>query len=130
MGARVLVVDDRSEDLSLATFLLRAFGHEPLQARGAREALDVALQERPDLILMDLLMPELDGYEALELLRAESRLPRTPIVAVTVLTSPERREQALRAGFDGYIPKPILPTEFRAALEGFLVAPRDDDDAQ
>jgi two-component system cell cycle response regulator len=118
--ARILVVEDNSENLELIRFLLAAFGHEPLLTTGAREGLEAAMAERPDLILMDIQMPEMDGFEALAEIRAQPAVAATPVVALTALAMVGDRERALRAGFDGYITKPIRPEAFVAEIDRFL----------
>ena len=122
MGARILIVEDNEHDLALVRFLLKAFGHEPLRARGGREGVDLAARERPDLILMDILMPLIDGFEAMRLIRAEPELAHTPIVALTILGSRMEREAALKAGFDGVIVKPIAPESFVGEVDEYVPA--------
>ena len=118
--ARILIVEDNNENLELIRFVLEAFGHAPLVATSGREGVDTALRERPELILMDLQMPGMDGFEALQQIRREPSLAATPIVAVTALAMVGDRERALRAGFDGYITKPNDPATFAPALDEFL----------
>ena len=120
MGARILIVEDNEHDLALVRFLLDAFGHQPLRAQGGREGVELAKRERPDLILMDILMPLIDGFEAMRLIRAEPDLAETPIVALTTLGSSMEREAALRAGFDGVIVKPIVPESFVGEVDAYI----------
>jgi two-component system cell cycle response regulator len=116
----VLVVDDNPTNLDLMLYLLKAFGHAPLAAHDGQEGIDIAKRERPDLILMDIHMPGLDGYEAARMLRSDPALRDTPLVAVTALAMVGDREKILEAGFDGYIAKPIDPEAFVGLVDGFL----------
>ena len=118
--ARILIVEDNADNLELIRFILEAFGHTPLGATSGRDGVDAARRDRPDLILMDLQMPGMDGFEALEELRSDSSFAATPLIALTALAMVGDRERALRAGFDGYITKPIAPETFVSTLDEFL----------
>jgi CheY-like chemotaxis protein len=120
--ARVLVVEDKAENLDLMVYLLTAFGHETLVARDGAEGVAVASQSRPDLVVMDLQMPEMDGYEAASLLRANPEVSRIPIVAVTAFAMVGDRDRILASGFDGYLAKPIDPEIFVSELQRHLPA--------
>jgi CheY-like chemotaxis protein len=122
MGARILLIEDNMHDRSLVAFLLKAFGHLPLVAATGAEGLELARSEDPDLILMDILMPGMDGYETLQAIRRDPELAGKRVVAVTILSSPGQREALLAAGFDGYIPKPLLPEEFADQLDEHVPA--------
>lgn len=119
MCARILVVDDDPTNVSLLSYLLRAFGHEPVNAYGGREALDIAAREALELVLCDVQMPEVDGFEVLRQLRARTGA-RMPVVAVSALAMVGDREKILAAGFDGYLEKPIDPEQFIPYVERFL----------
>ena len=118
--ACVLVVEDKAENLELMVYLLNAFGHEALVARDGAEGVAVVSQERPDLVVMDLQMPVMDGYEAAALIRADPELSCTPLVAVTAYAMVGDRERIMAAGFDGYLTKPIDPQTFVGELERHL----------
>lgn len=118
---RILAIEDNVHDRSLVAFLLTAFGYDALTAERGAEGVETARRELPDLILLDILMPGMDGFATLRALREEPLLKRTPVVALTILSSAEERRTALAAGFDGYIAKPILPEGF-AELVAELVA--------
>jgi CheY-like chemotaxis protein len=120
MEAAILVVEDNRDNMELMDYLLTAFGYTPILARGGAEAIRLARQQRPDLILMDLQMPEMDGHEASATIRAEPGLEGCTIVAVTAFAMVGDRERILAAGFDGYISKPIAPESFVAQVEGYL----------
>jgi two-component system cell cycle response regulator len=123
--ALVLVVEDQDENLDLMVYLLTAFGHETLVARNGAEGLAVAGQGRPDLIVMDLQMPVMDGYEAAARLKADPGLAEIPLVAVTAYAMVGDQEQILRRGFDGYLTKPIDP-EVVSELERHLASRTPD----
>jgi two-component system cell cycle response regulator len=119
--ARVLVVEDQDENLDLMVYLLTAFGHETLVARDGAAGLAVAAEGRPDLVVMDLQMPVMDGYEAAARLKADPVLARIPIVAVTANAMVGDQERILQRGFDGYLTKPIDPEVFVSELERHLI---------
>ena len=118
--SRILVVDDSQVGLDLMGYLLRARGHEALFASTGEEAVDQARGSMPDLILMDIQMPGMDGYEAHEAIRATNGGEICPILALTAFGAVGDREKALAAGFDGFFSKPITPTTFMDQLEAFL----------
>ena len=120
MAARILVIEDNRPSRELFTYLLQAFGHAPLEARDGLEGLETIRRERPDLVVCDLQMPRLDGYQLASLVKADEALRATPLVAVTALALVGDREHALSAGFDGYISKPIDPVTFVSQIERFL----------
>jgi CheY-like chemotaxis protein len=120
VSRRVLVVEDNAHDRSLVAFLLRAFGYSAAIAPSGDAALEIARRDRFDLVLLDLLMPAMDGFETLAAMRADEALAGTPIVALTILSGEEEHERILAAGFDGHIEKPIAPEGFDAQLSAFL----------
>ena len=123
MSARILLIEDNATNLDLMTYLLRAFGHHVTCAVHGAEGLEKALGERYDLVLTDILMPQMDGYEFVRRFREQARTPDTPIVAVTALAMTGDREKILAHGFDGYIAKPIDPKRFRAEVAAYLKEP-------
>ena len=127
--ARVLVVEDQDENLDLMVYLLNAFGHETLVARDGAQGVAVAAQTHPDLVVMDLQMPVMDGYEATARLKADPALAHIPIVAVTAYAMVGDQERILQRGFDGYLTKPIDPEFFVGELERHLVSPAPADTA-
>ena len=118
--ARVLIVEDNRDNLELARYLLQAAGHTVLAAMNGAEGLACARQGHLDLVVSDLQMPLLDGYEMLRAMRADSGIPRMPMVAVTAFSMPGDSSRALAAGFDGYLSKPIDPETFVQSIEAFL----------
>lgn len=106
---KILVVDDNRDNQDILTFRLQLMGgFEILVAYNGKEALEVASRARPDLILMDLRMPVMDGYEATQALRRTEWGKNMPIIAVTVGLTEEHREKALRVGCSDFIAKPII----------------------
>lgn len=105
--ARILVVDDETINLRLAVTVLKQAGHEVFSAEGGAEGVAAALAHAPDLVLMDVQMPGMDGIAALRTLRAESRSAAFKVVALTALAMNGDRERLLAEGFDGYLEKPI-----------------------
>ena len=124
MGARVLVVDDRRENLELMTYLLQSFGHETFSAGDGEAAVAAVAQVRPDVVVMDLQMPKMDGFEAAAILKADPELRAIPLIAVTAYAMVGDREKVMAAGFDGYITKPIEPETFVRDIEAHLAPAR------
>jgi two-component system cell cycle response regulator len=118
-----LVIEDNSTNLQLVVYLLQAFGHEVNGAREGAEGIELARQRKPDLILLDIHMPKMDGYEVASRLRDDPDSRCIPLVAVTALAMVGDREKLLASGFDGYISKPIEPETFSAKVQEFLGLP-------
>ncbi len=117
---KILLAEDNASNRYLASYLLNDAGFTVITAQNGHEALRLALAERPDLVLMDIQMPEMDGYEAALRIRAEPELASVPIVAVTSYAMTSDRAKALEMGFVGYIEKPIRPQTFAAEIARFL----------
>jgi len=120
MPASILVVEDNEDNLKLIDYLLRAHGFTPRLGRTGHEGLRLALQERPDVVLLDIRLPGLDGYEVAAAIKSVPALELTCVVAVTASAMVGDRERIAAAGFDGYIQKPIDPETFMGTLERFL----------
>jgi|SRR4051812_22055864 two-component system cell cycle response regulator DivK len=114
--ARVLVVEDNAANMTFAVFLLRSVGHEVLTALDAEAGLAVARTEHPDLILMDIQLPGMDGLEATALLKLDAATRTIPVIALTALAMKGDEERILAAGCDGYIAKPIAYKAFLEAI--------------
>lgn len=125
MGARILLVEDDAINLELLDFLVSDAGYETILARDGLEGVEQARLERPDLIVMDILMPRMDGYEAARQIRKHPELENVPLIAVTALAMAGDREKIEQAGFDGYISKPIQIKYFLEQIETYLRS-RDD----
>jgi two-component system cell cycle response regulator len=122
MPAHILIVEDNPENLALMTYLLEAFGHTVLKAMDGEEGVQLAAREKPDLILCDLQLPKLDGFEVADRIRKSPQLSHIPLVAVTAYAMRGDHDRVLAAGFKGYISKPIVPEEFVSQAEEFLRA--------
>lgn len=119
-GTRVLVVEDDAPSLELALFLLDNAGYATLSASDGAAGLRLALAASPDLILCDVQMPVLTGYDLMQELRDDPAWHRVPVLAISAFSMRADRERALQAGFDGYMPKPIVPETFVQEVETFL----------
>ncbi len=119
MGRRILVVEDDPQNMYLARFLLERAGYEVVPALDGEEAVRAARLQLPDLVLMDMLMPRMDGFEATAALVAEHGDGLT-VVALTAYSMKGDREAILRAGCRGYIAKPIDPSRFVEQVESFM----------
>jgi two-component system cell cycle response regulator DivK len=104
---RILVVEDNEKNMKLFRDVLLAKGYRTLEATTGREAVDLASEHTPDLVLMDIQLPDFDGVQALQRLRADARTATIPIVALTAQAMHGDRERFLAAGFDGYMSKPV-----------------------
>lgn len=119
MGQLVLIVDDNDRNLRLARDVLRHAGLRTLEAGTAAAALELAAEASPDVILMDIRLPDLDGAEALRRLKQDARTSAIPVVALTSFAMKGDREWFLGVGFDGYVAKPISVREFPDQVRGF-----------
>ncbi len=118
--ARILIVEDNTASLELMSYLLAASGHALERCRDGKSALEALQRRLPDLVLCDIQLPRLSGYEFARALRADPSLHGVPLLAVTALAMRGDREKALAAGFNGYIEKPIQPETFVAQVEAYL----------
>jgi two-component system cell cycle response regulator DivK len=114
---RVLLIEDNEQNRYLVTFLLERRGYEVLAAEDGMRGIQVAQIVAPGMILLDIQLPTMDGYQVAQALRAIDSLRATPIVAVTSYAMPGDREKALAAGCTGYIEKPINPATFVEEME-------------
>lgn len=120
MKARVLVIEDNEQNLYLITFILEHHGYEVIQARDGKAGIQIAKEARPDLILLDIQLPEMDGYAVATLLREDSDFDHVPVIAVTSYAMVGDREKAIEAGCTGYLEKPINPDTVASELEKYL----------
>jgi CheY-like chemotaxis protein len=116
----VLIVEDQKENLDLMAYLLRAFGHEVVTASNGAEGLETARRERPDLMVIDIQMPVMNGMELVAAVKGDVALASIPAVGVTAFAMVGDRDRIVAAGFDGYLSKPIDPSSFVTDLEAFL----------
>lgn len=119
-GERILLVEDNPVNRRLAQFLLKSQGYIVYEAITGEEALELARTHRPDLILMDLQLPGLDGFQATRILKADAITKDIPVVAMTAYAMKGDEERALEAGCDGYITKPIDTKVFPQLIAQFL----------
>jgi two-component system, cell cycle response regulator DivK len=120
MGRKALVVEDNANNRYLLTLLLKSAGIAVVIAENGRSALEVARLEQPDVILLDIQMPEMDGYEVAAHMKRDAVLARIPIVGVSSFAMPGDREKAIRMGFAGYIEKPVDPDHFAETVVDIL----------
>jgi len=116
----ILVVEDNEKNLKLVRDVLEYAGYDVRVARTAEDGITLAVKEPPDLVLMDLQLPGMDGMEALRRLRENPRTADIPVVAVTAQAMKQDRERVLDAGFNGYVEKPISVRAFPDQVRSFL----------
>lgn len=116
----VLIVEDNENNMYMMRFIINKLGHTVLEARDGAAGVETARAKRPDLILMDIQLPVMDGYSAARKIREEADLANVPIVAVTSYAMIGDREKAISAGCTDYVEKPIDPASFIEVLEKYL----------
>ena len=121
--AKVLVVEDNATNMTLATFLLKSVGHTVLSATDAEAGLALARDEQPELILMDIQLPGMDGLQATVLLKGDPATRAIPVIALTALAMKGDEARIRTAGCDGYIAKPMRYQEFLQTVAEQLVRP-------
>ena len=122
----ILIVDDNEKNLRLARDVLQFAGFQTLEAASGGEGISLAVAHLPDVILMDIRLPDIDGTEAARRLKNDPRTARIPVVALTSLAMKGDRDSLLAAGFDGYVEKPISVREFPGQVGSYCnVAPQD-----
>ena len=122
--ATVLIVEDNAANMTLARFLLESAGHTVLSATDAEAGLTLAREKQPNLILMDMQLPWMDGLEATSLLKHDDATRAIPVIALTALAMKGDEERIRAAGCDGYIAKPMRYQEFLATVTAHLDRPR------
>jgi len=118
-GVQVLVVEDNEKNMKLFRDVLHASGYRTLEAATGERAVELVFEHRPDLVLMDIQLPDIDGIEALSRLRADDRTASVPVLALTAQAMEGDRERFLAAGFDGYLSKPVDIAEFVATIKRY-----------
>jgi DNA-binding response OmpR family regulator len=116
----ILAADDDEDILELVTFRLERSGYTVLQARDGEEAFQLAMEKKPDLAVLDVMMPKMDGFELTRRLRAENATSRIPIILLTARAQDADLQQGFDAGADDYIRKPFSPQELRARVQSIL----------
>jgi two-component system cell cycle response regulator DivK len=122
MKATILVIEDNERNRYLATYILEKHGYRVFQAADGKAGIEAARQNKPDLILLDIQLPVMDGYSVARELKQNGELKEVPIVAVTSYAMVGDRERVLAAGCVGYLEKPINPETFVADIEQYLPA--------
>jgi two-component system, cell cycle response regulator DivK len=120
MKVKILLVEDNENNRYLAKFLLEREGMTVDTAENGFQAIEMAAREKPDLIVMDIQMPEMDGYETAKRLKNDPGLSHIPVVGVSSYAMPGDRDKAIRSGFAGYIEKPVNPETFGRDIINFL----------
>jgi two-component system, cell cycle response regulator DivK len=124
---RVLVIEDNPLNLKLVRDVLLSAGFEVVEARSGEEGVAQARARTPDVILMDLQLPGIDGTQAMRMIKADPAATDVPIVALTAFAMADDRERALRSGFDGYLSKPISVRDLPRQISEFLPERSDDE---
>jgi two-component system, cell cycle response regulator DivK len=117
---KVLVIEDNEKNRYLISFILKGAGYTVIEAVTGEEGVETALRERPDLILMDIQLPGIDGYETTRRIRASPEGTKVPVIALTSYAMTGDRERALAAGCTGYVEKPINPDTILDEIGKFL----------
>jgi len=121
----ILIVEDNPRNMKLVRDVLQVKGHTTLEATTAEEGIPLALERKPDLVLMDIQLPGMNGIDALRVLRTDPATAKIPVIAVTASVMQQDRKLITEAGFDGYVGKPISLTEFLDAVNAMLARPKD-----
>jgi len=117
---KILVVEDNETNMYLCTRILKSGGYEVIQATSGGQGVELAIKEKPDLILMDIQLTDMDGLEATKKIRESEADGKVPIIALTSYAMPGDKEKAISAGCTDYIEKPINPETFMAQIEKYL----------
>jgi two-component system cell cycle response regulator DivK len=120
MGKTILIVEDEPKNMKLLRDLLQRFGYEILEASDGEQGVKSAGEKMPDLILMDIMMPKMDGLEATRIIKADIKTKHIPVIALTSYAMKGDREKTIEAGCDGYIAKPIEIKEVLKTIETYL----------
>ncbi len=119
---KILVVEDNQINMYLSCRILKSSGYEVIEARNGEEGVELAIKEKPDLIIMDIQLPGIDGLETTKRIRKSEANGEIPIIALTSFAMAGDRKKALKAGCTGYIEKPINPETFISEIKKFLEA--------
>lgn len=120
----ILIVEDNAKNMKLLRDLLQHHGHRTLEAETGEAGLSLALRERPDLVLMDIQLPDIDGTTVLARIREDHTLDAMPVLAVSASVMPDEQQRIVRSGFDGFIAKPISIKPFLQAVQKALTEGR------
>ena len=118
--SKILIVEDNEKNMKLVRDILRHNGHDTIEAVNGLDGVGLALAAPPDLILMDILLPDIDGIEALRRIREARALDAVPVIAVSASVMPDDHRKILESGFDAFVTKPINLKSFLATVQRFL----------
>jgi two-component system cell cycle response regulator DivK len=121
---KILIVEDNEKNMKLVRDILRHHGHATIEAATGEEGVRLAGEHRPDLVLMDIQLPDIDGIAALRRMRADPALDAMPVIAVSASVMPDDQQKIVGSGFDAFVTKPIDLKQFRATVERFLAGGR------
>ena len=122
--SKILIVEDNEKNMKLVRDILRHHGHTTLEATTGTDGVRLAREERPDLILMDIQLPDFDGIAALGRIREENSLDATPVVAVSASVMPDDQQKIVNSGFDAFITKPLNLKQFLETVQRLLALGR------
>ncbi|MGE5114916.1 MAG: response regulator [Betaproteobacteria bacterium] len=120
----ILIVEDNEKNMKLVRDILRHQGHDTIEAVTGGEGVRLASERRPDLILMDIQLPDIDGITALATIRKDAALAATPVLAVSASVMPDEQQKIVASGFDAYVTKPIALKAFLDTVQRFLAGGR------
>ncbi len=120
----ILIVEDNEKNMKLVRDILRHAGHETLEAATGIDGVRLAVSKRPDLVLMDIQLPDIDGIEALRRIREVRELDAVPVVAVSASVMPDDQQKIVASGFDAFVTKPINLRQFLETVKRFLAGGR------
>jgi two-component system, cell cycle response regulator DivK len=126
MSVKILLTEDDSDNQDLFTYVLQRAGYTVLHAHNGIEAIEIARREQPALILMDLAMPEMDGWTAAERLKSDPVTQEIPVVALTVRSTPQDKIRAIEAGVNGYLTKPMNLNNFIRQVANYVEPPEQE----
>jgi two-component system cell cycle response regulator DivK len=121
----ILIVEDNEKNMKLVRDILRHNGHETLEATTGADGVSLAVAKRPDLVLMDIQLPDIDGIEALRRIRKVPDLDAMPVVAVSASVMPDDQHKIVTSGFDAFVTKPINLKQFLETVRRFLASGRE-----
>ena len=122
MGTTILIVDDDPKNVKLFRDVLQANGYSTIEAENGKLGVELAFAHKPALILMDIMLPVLNGFEAVRILKSDAKTKSIPVIALTSHAMQGDKEKALEAGFNGYITKPINVREFLKEISKFITS--------
>ena len=123
----ILIVEDNLDNYELVRTILEIAGYDAFLAVNGRDGVNAARKQKPDLILMDMALPEMDGWDATEVIRKDPTIKDIPLIALTVHTLPRERKRALDAGVDAYVSKPFATEKLLGVIESILAKSKKDE---